>query len=97
VTQTLTVNPAALTVTGTNTTWTAGKAGQSLAGFTITGFVNGDTEAALFAAGAADVSCPTVDTSGPKAGSYVIDVTQGTLLTPANYTLTFRKGKLSVH
>jgi hypothetical protein len=80
-----------------NTTWTAGKSGQSLAGFTITGFVNGDTEAALFGAEAADVSSPTVDASDPRAGSYVINVTLGTLGTPANYTLTFRKGTLKVH
>ena len=97
VTQTLTVHKAALIVTATNTTWTAGKSGQSLAGFTITGFVNGDTEAALFGAEAADVSSPTVDVSDPKAGSYAINITQGTLLTPANYTLTFRKGKPIVH
>ncbi len=96
VTQTLTVNKAALIVTATNTTWTKGQSGQSLAGFTITGFVDGDTEATVFGAEAALVTCPTVNASNPKAGSYVINIAQGTLLTAANYTLTFRKGKLTV-
>jgi hypothetical protein len=97
VTQTLTVNKAALIVTAANTTWTAGKSGQSLAGFTITGFVDGDTKARVFGAEAAGLSCPSVDASDPRAGSYVINITKGTLLTPANYTLTFRKGTLTVH
>jgi hypothetical protein len=38
-----------------------------------------------------------IGASDPKAGIYVIDITQGTLVTPANYTLTFRKGTLRVH
>ena len=96
VTRTLTVNKAALIVTATATTWTAGQAGQALDGFTITGFVDGDTEAALFGSEAALVSCATVNASDPKAGSYVISITQGTLKTPANYTLTLRKGTLTV-
>jgi len=97
VQHTLVVNKATLTVAANNASWTAGKAGQSLAGFTISGFVNGDTEALLFGAEAALVSCSTVTPSNPKVGTYTILVAQGTLVTPANYTLTFKTGKLTVH
>jgi hypothetical protein len=61
VTETLTVNKATLTVTANNTAWTAGVSGQLLAGFTITGFVDGDTLAALFGSEEASVTCPTVN------------------------------------
>jgi len=96
VQHTLVVNKATLTVAANNASWTAGKAGQSLAGFTISGFVNGDTEALLFGAEAAVVSCPTVNASNPKKNTYVILITRGTLVTPANYNLTFKTGKLTV-
>ncbi len=97
VTQTLTVNKATLTVTANNATWTAGQSGQSLDGFTITGFVNGDTQTSLFGLEAVVVSCPTVNASHPVANTYVILISQGTLVAPAKYKLVFKTGKLTVH
>ncbi len=97
VTRTLTVHKATLIVAANNATWNAGLAGQQLAGFTITGFVNGDTLALLFGTQSAIVSCPTVNVNHPVAKTYVITISQGTLATPVNYKLTFRTGTLTVH
>ncbi len=97
VTQTLTVNKATLTVTANNATWNADQSGQSLDGFTITGFEDGDTQASLFGTETADVSCPTVNANDPVKNTYVILISQGTLVAPANYKLVFKTGKLTVH
>lgn len=94
--QYLTVNKATLTVSANNATWTAGQPGQQLAGFTISGLVNGDTQSSLFGMEAALVSCPTVNDNDPLAATYTILVTQGTLKAPANYKLVFQNGTLKV-
>ncbi len=96
VSQTLMVNKATLIVAANNTHWTAGVPAQVLAGFTITGFVNADTQTSLFGTEAAVVSCPTVTVTNPVAKAYVILISKGTLVTPANYTLTFQTGTLTV-
>jgi 6-phosphogluconolactonase (cycloisomerase 2 family) len=87
---TLTVNPAALTVTAADASRTYGDANPSFA-FTITGFVNGETSAVV--SGAA--SCTSADPTA-AVGTYPITCSVGTL-TAANYTFaSFVNGTLTV-
>jgi len=83
---TLTVTPVALAVTATTTSKIYGAAIPSLT-VTATGFVNGDTTAALTGA------LTTTATTSSVVGAYPI--TQGTLADP-NYTITFTAGVLNV-
>jgi hypothetical protein len=76
--------------------WTVGVPNQSLAGYTITGFVNGNTQTSLFGTQEPTVSCPTVNAANPVVGDYVINVAKGTLVAPLNYILTFQIGTLTV-
>jgi hypothetical protein len=96
VTQILTVNQATLTVTANDATWNAHVAGQSLAGFSITGFVNGDTQTSLFGTEAALLTS-TVNQNDPLVGTYTIVISKGTLATLTNYKLKFVNGNLTVH
>lgn len=90
---TLTVLPAALTVTGVNATTTAGQPIPALTA-TLTGFTNGETLATSGVTGSA--SCTTTATSSSPAGTYPITCTLGTLAA-ANYTFTaFVAGTLTL-
>lgn len=77
---TLTIQPAQLSVHTPSATMTAGSQVPALTP-TITGFVNGDTAAAV--SGAA--SCTTTATSASDPGTYPVTCTVGTLAA-ANYT-----------
>ena len=87
----LTVNRASLTVTADNKFKTPGTPLPALT-FTITGFVNGETQ------GSAVSGSPSISTTATAAsggGSYPITVSQGTLAA-ANYSFGFVNGSLSV-
>jgi hypothetical protein len=100
VTQTLTVNPAPLTVTGPTVTTTYGTVldTTTFPAATITGFVSPDTQASVLTGGAKY----SIASTTPNAGTYSITVSQGTLqLDPgaaANYTFaTFANSSLIVN
>jgi hypothetical protein len=88
---TLTVGKATLTVTASNLSMTYGAAIPPLT-FTMTGFLNGDTEESA-TTGAPSLS--TTATTASPAGTYPITAAAGTLAA-ANYTFTFVNGTLSV-
>jgi hypothetical protein len=96
LTHTLDVSPAPLTVTASNKTMVLsnGKGTLPTLSCTVTGFVNGNTQSTVFTSGSPSLS--TTATSTSPAGSYPITVAQGTWNTPANYTLTFVNGTLTV-
>jgi regulation of enolase protein 1 (concanavalin A-like superfamily) len=79
-----------LTVTANNASMAVGVAAPALT-VSYSGFVNGDTSAALSGA----PSLTTTATSSSPAGNYPIIVSQGTL-SAANYTFNFVNGTLSV-
>ena len=87
---TLTVSKAILTVTPNNQSIVAGSVLPSLSA-TITGFVNGDTQAVVTGSPALS----TTATSSSPAGSYPITATLGTLAA-ANYSFTFGTGTLTI-
>jgi hypothetical protein len=87
---TLTVQPAALTVTGTNATKVYGAAVPTLT-YTVTGFVNGETVAVL--SGAPSVT--TTATASSSVGTYPVTVGAGTLVAP-NYVVTYVPADLTV-
>jgi hypothetical protein len=87
---TLTINPAALTVTASNASRVYGDPNPTFA-FTLSGFVNGETSAVVSGA----PSCTSADPTA-AVGTYPITCTVGTL-TAANYTFaTFVNGTLTV-
>ncbi len=88
VTGTLTIKPAALTVTAPSATITTGSPVPTLTP-TYSGFVNGDTAASL----SAPATCTTTATSSSPAGSY--PVTCAGAVDP-NYTITYVAGTLTV-
>jgi MBG domain (YGX type)/Bacterial Ig-like domain (group 3)/FG-GAP-like repeat len=88
---TLTVGPAVLTVTANSLSKAYGAANPALT-YTMTGFINGDTQASS-TTGAPSITTTAVMTSPP--GSYPITPTAGTLASP-NYTFTFVAGTLTV-
>ncbi len=86
---TLTINPAALTVTADSTSMTYGGSVPALT-FTYTGLVNGDSSASL------TVSLTTTATSSSSVGTYII--TEGSLAATGNYTIgTFNEGTLTIN
>ena len=88
---TLTVTPAALTVTANNQSKAYGAANPSLT-YMLTGFVNGETTSVV--SGAATVTTTATTSSG--VGTYTITPAIGTLAA-ANYTFgTFVNGTLTV-
>jgi hypothetical protein len=102
VTQTLTVNPAALTVTGPTVTTTYGITldPTTFPVATINGFAPGDTAASVLT-GSAHYSIPST-TPNASTTPYPITVSQGTLQLDAsaatNYTFaTFVNGSLTVN
>jgi hypothetical protein len=93
VSVTITAQAATLTVTANNFDQTPGLAIPTLT-YTITGFVNGDTQATA-TTGAPDISTTATASSSP--GTYPITITQGTLKTTANnYSLTFVNGTFTI-
>lgn len=89
-TQSLVVAPAVLIVTATNTTRPDNTVNPVFA-YTVSGFVNGDTQLVL--SGTAQLTTPATPES--PAGTYPINVAQGTLGS-ANYTYNFVSGTLTV-
>jgi hypothetical protein len=90
VARTITVNKAALTVTADNLVKVYGQANPALT-FTYSGFVNGDTAAAV--KGSPKLS--TTATTSSTVGTYPITLTLGTL-TAANYTFILANGVMAV-
>ena len=84
----LTVNPAALTITADNKTMDCGAAVPSLTA-SYSGFVNGDTSASL----TTPPTLTTTATSASPAGSYDIDVSGAA---DPNYNITYVTGTLTV-
>ena len=90
VQQILTVNKASLTVTASNASIVSGQALPSFT-YTITGFVNGDTSAAV----SGTASETTTATSTSPVGSYPITFSSESLAA-ANYTFTYVNGTLTI-
>ncbi|MGC2698019.1 MAG: MBG domain-containing protein [Candidatus Angelobacter sp.] len=86
---TLTVNPAVLTVTAADASRIYGDPNPAF-GFTITGFVNGETSSVVSGSPSCTSSDPTA-----AVGTYPIVCTIGTL-SAANYSFTFVNGTLTV-
>jgi hypothetical protein len=86
-TRSLTINPAPLTVRADNQTKAQGAANPALT-FSYTGFVNGETKAAI-----TEPTIGTTATTDSAAGTYPITLTGGSA---ANYTLTLVNGTLTV-
>ena len=89
--KTFSVTAASLTVTANNASKLYQTANPALT-YTITGFVNSDTQASATSGTPAESTTATTNSS---VGTYPITITQGTL-TAANYTFTFVNGTLSV-
>ncbi|HWW23083.1 MAG TPA: Ig-like domain repeat protein [Edaphobacter sp.] len=87
---TQTVNKAVLTVQANDATRAFGAVNPTFT-TTITGFVNGDTAAAV----SGSASLTTTATASSAVGTYTIAAAQGTL-SAANYTFTFVNGTLTV-
>jgi hypothetical protein len=87
---TLTVDKAALTVTPNNQSVVSGSVLPTFSA-TITGYVNGDTQAAV----TGQPSLNTTGTSSSPAGSYPITASVGTLAA-TNYSFTFGTGTLTI-
>jgi hypothetical protein len=86
----LTVNKAVLTVTASNATRVYGTANPTF-GYTITGFVHGDTKSVV--SGTPALSTPATVSS--PVGTYPITAAMGTL-SAANYTFKFVGGTLTI-
>ncbi len=95
ISQTLTIDPATLTVTADDQTKAYGEANPTLT-FTYAGFQNGEDETVL-------TTVPTVATiaeAGSDVGTYVIEIAGGSaanyMITPVNGTLTITKAGLTI-
>jgi hypothetical protein len=88
----LTVTPAVLTVTANNAVNLYGSSLPAFT-FTITGFVNGDTQATA-TTGAAGLT--TTASARSPVGTYPITAAQGTLAA-TNYSFTFAAGTLTIN
>lgn len=91
-TGTVIVTKAPLTVTAANATTASGQAFPTFT-TTLSGFVNGETQASVGVTGSA--ACTTTATTSSPAGTYPITCTAGTLAA-ANYSFTFVAGTLTV-
>jgi len=91
VNKTITVQPVALTVTPKNATMVYGATVPSLTGYTVTGFVNGDSSSVVKGA----PKLTTTATSTSAVGGYPIHAAVGTL-SAANYTFSFAAGTMTV-
>jgi hypothetical protein len=90
VTQSVTVNAAVLTVTANSASRVYGAANPTF-GYTITGYVNGDTSSVVGGSAAETTSA----TSSSAPGSYSITFSSEAL-TAANYTFSYVNGTLAV-
>ena len=88
---TLTVNKVQLTVTASAASRTYGAANPTFT-YTMTGFVNGDTQAT---ATTGAPSLTTTATTSSAVGSYTITAAAGSLAS-TNYTFTYANGTLTV-
>ncbi|RDI31590.1 hypothetical protein C7453_1232, partial [Gluconacetobacter liquefaciens] len=86
---TLTIDPAALTVTALNQSSTYGQT-PSLDGsaYSVSGLVNGDT--------ISGVTLATVATNKSGAGTYAITASGAASSAPANYTIAYQPGTLTI-
>jgi hypothetical protein len=89
--KTFSVSTASLTVSASNASKLYGAANPALS-YTITGFVNSDTQATATSGVPAESTTATATSS---VGTYPITITQGTLAAP-NYTLAFVNGTLTI-
>ena len=85
----LTITPATLTVTANNVSTVYGQ--TPAFADTITGYVNGDTSAAV----SGSASLISAASAGSGVGNYTITAGLGTL-SAANYTFTFSNGTLDI-
>jgi hypothetical protein len=90
VTQSVTVNQAALTVTASNASRAYGASNPTLT-YSITGYVNGDTSSVVGGSAAETTSA----TTSSVPGSYAIAFSSEAL-TAANYTFSYFNGTLTV-
>jgi hypothetical protein len=90
VSETFNSTPAVLNVTANNLSEQSGMQVPTLT-FTITGFVNGDTQSVI--SGTPELT--TTAAAGSTAGTYPITISTGSL-SAANYTFTFVDGALTV-
>lgn len=88
----LTVNPAILTVTANSPTITYGQT-LPVYGYTISGFVNGDTQQTTVTGYPSLSTSPAAPTA---AGTYTISETQNTL-SAANYLFSITPGTLTIN
>jgi hypothetical protein len=94
VTGTLTVQPAALTITAANVSMSYGASSLPNLTYTAPGLVNGDTlSGALNTAATAYVT----GTAGSASNVGAYAITQGSLTASANYAVTFVPGTLTVN
>ena len=85
----LTIKPAALSVSGPSASFTYGGTLPALAAPTYAGFVNGDTTASL----SKPATCATTATSSSPAGSYPVTCTGAV---DPNYTITYTAGSVTI-
>jgi hypothetical protein len=90
VQQSFTVSPATLTLTAANLSTAYGSAIPTFT-YSVTGFVNGDTQSVL--SGLPSLTSSAVQ--GSAAGTYPIVAAKGSL-TAANYTFSFVNGTLTI-
>jgi gliding motility-associated-like protein len=88
VSQTLTINPALLSIAANNQTRIYGGQNPSLT-YTISGFVNGDTQSVL----TAQPTVSTTATAASTAGTYAITVGGASAV---NYSISYAAGTLTV-
>ena len=89
---TLTINPAALTITANNQTLTSGEPLPSLSA-TYTGLVNGDTPATFKVGSNVPPTLATVPANSPP-GSYPITVSDAA---DTNYSIRYAEGSLTIN
>src|SRR6202000_945111 len=87
----ITITPAVLSVTANNATRAFGAADPTFTA-SISGFVNGDTQATAVTGSAALTS---TDTAASPVGTYPITAAAGTLAAK-NYTFTYTAGTLPI-
>jgi sugar lactone lactonase YvrE len=90
-TQSFTVAPAVLTVKATDVTRVNNVQNSPLTAYTLSGFVNGDTQGSV----SGTPAITTTAQPGSPVGDYPIAILQGAL-TAANYTFTFVNGTLHI-
>jgi Bacterial Ig-like domain (group 3)/MBG domain (YGX type)/Chitobiase/beta-hexosaminidase C-terminal domain/Bacterial Ig-like domain (group 1)/Beta-propeller repeat len=88
----LTATQVQLTVTANNVSVPYGQAIPPLFGFTVTGFVNGDTAASAISGGPQEL---VYAAQGSPVGTYPITPSLGSLVA-ANYTFTYVDGTLTI-